>query len=106
MSFQALLGVLGEHLCLGRKRRKESLRVWALRMNVSIPTLPAVEKGDPRSALGGICQGALAVYAKSLRPLWAKCLCSKTRANDDKGDECSLPNCVRPKQVDISASIW
>lgn len=57
-SVQLSLGVLGEHLRLGRKRRKESLRSWALRMNVSVPTLAAMEKGDPRVSMG--------VYATAL----------------------------------------
>lgn len=57
-SVQISLEVLGEHLRLGRKRRKESLRAWALRMNVSVPTLMAMEKGDPRVGVG--------VYATAL----------------------------------------
>jgi len=57
-SVQASLEVLGEHLRLGRKRRGESLRSWALRMNVSVPTLSAMEKGDPRVGMG--------VYATAL----------------------------------------
>jgi hypothetical protein len=52
------LELLGEHLRLGRKRRKESLRSWALRMNVSVPTLSGMEKGDPRVSMG--------VYATAL----------------------------------------
>ena len=57
-SVQVSLELLGEHLRLGRKRRKESLRSWALRMNVSVPTLTAMEKGDPRVGMG--------VYATAL----------------------------------------
>lgn len=57
-SAQVALGVLGAHLRLARKRRKESLRSWALRMNVSVPTLAAMEKGDPRVSIG--------VYATAL----------------------------------------
>lgn len=52
------LEILGNHLRLGRKRRGESLRSWALRMNTSVPTLSAVEKGDPRVGIG--------VYATAL----------------------------------------
>lgn len=55
---QSALEVLGAHLRLGRKRRRESLRSWALRMNVSVPTLAAMEKGDPRVSMG--------VYATAL----------------------------------------
>ena len=52
------LELLGENLRLGRLRRKESLRTWALRLNVSVPTLTAMEKGDPRVSMG--------VYATAL----------------------------------------
>lgn len=52
------LQLLGEHLRLGRKRRKESLRSWALRMNVSVPTLTAMERGEPYVSMG--------VYATAL----------------------------------------
>lgn len=44
----AALRILGEHLSLARGRRQESLRAWAQRMNVSVPTLVRMEKGDPR----------------------------------------------------------
>ena len=57
-SVQVSLEVLGEHLRLGRKRRQESLRAWALRINVSLPTLVAMERGDPRVSMG--------VYATAL----------------------------------------
>lgn len=57
-SVLASLHVLGEHLRLGRTRRKESLRAWALRMNVSVPTLMRMEKGDARVGVG--------VYATAL----------------------------------------
>ena len=38
---------LGEHIRIARKRRKESLEVFASRMQVSIPTLRKLEGGDP-----------------------------------------------------------
>lgn len=57
-SAQISLEILGEHLRLGRKRRKESLRSWSLRLNVSVPTLVAMEKGDARVGIG--------VYATAL----------------------------------------
>ncbi len=52
------LELLGEHLRLARKRRKESLRSWSLRLDVSVPTLTAMERGDPRVSMG--------VYATAL----------------------------------------
>jgi hypothetical protein len=49
---------LGADLALARKRRKQSLRSWALRLNVSVPTLAKLEKGDPAVSAG--------VYATAL----------------------------------------
>lgn len=49
---------LGGDLATARKRRKESLRNWALRLNVSVPTLVKLEKGDPTVSAG--------VYATAL----------------------------------------
>lgn len=43
---------LGENLALARQRRKESLRAWASRMAVSVPTLIRMEKGDPAVGMG------------------------------------------------------
>ena len=43
---------LGENLALARQRRKESLRAWASRMAVSVPTLIRMEKGDPSVSMG------------------------------------------------------
>jgi transcriptional regulator with XRE-family HTH domain len=48
---QALL-VLGEHLALARKRRKQSLREWAQRMGVSVRTVQRMEQGDPGVGMG------------------------------------------------------
>ena len=53
---------LGENLALARQRRKESLRAWASRMAVSVPTLIRMEKGDASVGLG--------VYASSLWLMW------------------------------------
>ncbi len=49
---------LGANLALARQRRKESLRAWASRMAVSVPTLIRMEKGDPSVGMG--------VYATAL----------------------------------------
>ena len=49
---------LGENLALARVRRKESQRVWASRLGVSIPTLIRMEQGEPSVAMG--------VYATAL----------------------------------------
>jgi len=57
-SVLASLELLGQHLRLGRKRRKESLRSWALRLNASVPTLMGMERGSPSVSMG--------VYATAL----------------------------------------
>lgn len=51
-SSQDALKRLGENLQLARLRRKESLRDWALRVEVSVPTLMRMEKGDPKVGIG------------------------------------------------------
>jgi len=43
---------LGADLATARKRRRESLRDWAARLNVSHPTLIKMERGDPAVAIG------------------------------------------------------
>jgi hypothetical protein len=52
------LHALGADLAIARQRRKESLKNWALRVGVSVPTLMRLEKGDPSVSMG--------VYATSL----------------------------------------
>jgi hypothetical protein len=48
---QALRG-LGENLAIARTRRRESQRIWAKRLGVSIPTLIRMERGDPGVGVG------------------------------------------------------
>lgn len=43
---------LGENLSIARKRRRESLKVWAQRIGVSEPTLKRMENGDPTVSMG------------------------------------------------------
>lgn len=56
----ALAGLrkLGADLSTARKRRKQPLREWATRLDVSVPTLMRMEKGDPAVSIG--------VYATAL----------------------------------------
>lgn len=54
----AALRKLGGDLATARKRRGESLKGWAARVQVSIPTLMRMEKGDPSVSMG--------VYATAL----------------------------------------
>lgn len=43
---------LGENLAIARVRRRESQRVWAKRLGVSVPTVIRLERGDPGVAIG------------------------------------------------------
>src|SRR5688572_6111490 len=54
----AALRKLGGDLGTARKRRGQSLKDWALRLQVSVPTLMRLEKGDPSVSMG--------VYATAL----------------------------------------
>ena len=46
------LRALGENLAIARARRRQSQRVWAQRLGVSVPTLIRLERGDPGVSLG------------------------------------------------------
>lgn len=48
----AALQQLGADLSVARLRRKESLKTWAKRMGVSVPTLLRLEAGEPSVSLG------------------------------------------------------
>lgn len=48
----AALAQLGADLAVARLRRKESLKTWAKRMGVSVPTLLRLEAGEPSVSLG------------------------------------------------------
>lgn len=48
----AALEKLGADLAVARLRRKESLKTWAKRMGISIPTLQRLEAGDPSVGIG------------------------------------------------------
>ena len=54
----AALKKLGEHLAIARVRRRQTQRVWAKRLGVSIPTLIRMEQGEPTVGIG--------VYATAL----------------------------------------
>ena len=43
---------LGADLAVARLRRKESLKTWAQRMGISVPTLQRLEAGDPGVGIG------------------------------------------------------
>lgn len=44
--------MLGDNLAIARKRRRQSMEAWATRLQVSVPTLRRMEKGDPSVAAG------------------------------------------------------
>ncbi|MEO8297393.1 MAG: XRE family transcriptional regulator [Burkholderiales bacterium] len=46
------LARLGGDLAVARLRRHESLRSWAQRLGVSVPTLMKMERGDPTVSAG------------------------------------------------------
>ncbi len=51
-STTAAIEKLGLDLAIARLRRKESLRSWAKRLGVSVPTLQRLEAGDPGVGIG------------------------------------------------------
>ncbi len=48
----AAIEKLGADLAVARLRRKESLKTWAKRMGVSVPTLQRLEAGGPSVGIG------------------------------------------------------
>ncbi|HMD28600.1 MAG TPA: hypothetical protein VKH13_08535 [Steroidobacteraceae bacterium] len=48
----AALSQLGADLAVARLRRKESLKTWAKRLGVSVPTLLRLEAGEANVSLG------------------------------------------------------
>ena len=48
----AAIEKLGADLAVAHLRRKESLKTWAGRMGVSVPTLQRLESGDPSVGIG------------------------------------------------------
>ena len=48
----AAIEKLGADLAVARLRRRESLKTWAKRMGVSVPTLQRLEAGDPAVSIG------------------------------------------------------
>jgi transcriptional regulator with XRE-family HTH domain len=48
----AALQQLGADLAVARLRRKESLKTWAKRIGISVPTLLRLEAGEPSVSLG------------------------------------------------------
>ena len=90
---------LGENLALARVRRKESQRVWAKRLGVSIPTLIRMEQGEPSVAVG--------VYATALWMIGrAAALPGLAEPKEDQGAlELDVRGAARRRAVRSAASI-
>ena len=81
----AALRRLGQDLATARKRRSQSLKAWSERMQISIPTLMRMEKGDPTVSMG--------VYATAL---WMVNRHENlAQAADPKGDLAALEADIR-----------
>ena len=59
----AAIEKLGADLAVARLRRKESLKIWAQRMGVSVPTLQRLEAGDPGVGIGIVATGSRPVQS-------------------------------------------
>ena len=81
----AALRTLGENLAIARIRRRETQRVWAKRLGVSVPTLIRMEQGDP-----GVSAG---IYATALWLIGR--VQSLSEAADPKSDRSALELDVR-----------
>lgn len=90
---------LGENLAIARVRRKESQRVWAKRLGVSVPTLIRLEQGDPGVGAG--------IYATALWLIGrAQALPELADPKHDRGAlEMDVREAVRRRAVRSAASV-
>jgi len=90
---------LGDNLAIARVRRKESQRVWAQRLGVSVPTLIRMEQGDP-----GVSAG---IYATALWLIGrVQALSDIADPNHDRGAlEMDVREAVRRRAVRSGASV-
>jgi len=94
-----LLKRLGENLAVARIRRKESQRLWAQRLAVSVPTLIRMEQGDP-SVSAGIYATALWLIGR------AQALPELADPTLDRGAlEMDVREAMRRRAVRSSASV-
>jgi transcriptional regulator with XRE-family HTH domain len=93
------LSQLGENLAIARVRRKESQRLWARRLGISIPTLIRMERGDPGVSMG--------VYATALWMLGrVKALAELADPKHDQGAlESDVREAMKRRRVRSAASI-
>ena len=90
---------LGDNLAVARIRRKESQRLWAQRLGVSVPTLIRMEQGDP-----GVSAG---IYATALWLIGrAQALPELADPSQDRGAlEMDVREAMRRRAVRSSASV-
>jgi len=90
---------LGENLAVARIRRKESQRMWAQRLGVSVPTLIRMEQGDP-----GVSAG---IYATALWLIGrVQALAELADPTHDRGAlEMDVREALRRRAVRSSASV-
>jgi hypothetical protein len=90
---------LGDNLAIARVRRKESQRVWAQRLGVSVPTLIRMEHGDP-----GVSAG---IYATALWLMGrVQALPDLADPSNDRGAlELDVREAVRRRAVRSAASV-
>jgi len=62
------LRTLGENLAIARVRRRESQRVWAKRLGISVPTLIRLERGDSGVSVGIIATALWLIGRVSVLP--------------------------------------
>lgn len=93
------LAELGENLAIARVRRKESQRLWAKRLGVSIPTLIRMERGDPGVSMG--------VYATALWMIGrVRALAELAEPKHDQGAlESDVREAMKRRAVRSAASI-
>lgn len=90
---------LGEGIAIARARRKESQRVWAERIGISVPTLIRLEKGDPTVSMGAYASALwLMGRVQALGELAAP-------ATDLGALELNVREAHRPRRVRAPASI-
>jgi transcriptional regulator with XRE-family HTH domain len=90
---------LGDNLAVARIRRKESQRVWAQRLGVSVPTLIRLEQGD-----AGVSAG---IYATALWLIGrVQALPDIADPNQDRGAlEMDVREALRRRAVRSGASV-
>ena len=90
---------LGEDLAIARGRRKESQRIWAKRLGVSVPTLIRLERGDPGVGIG-IVATALWMIGRT------EALAELAAPEKDRGAlELDVREAVRRRAVRSAASV-